>query len=50
MAEQAGEVHVMFNNNRGADAPSSAQRFRQLVGQLPAGEAPAAGPRQERIF
>ena len=24
MAEQAGEVHAMFNNNRGADAPSAA--------------------------
>jgi uncharacterized protein YecE (DUF72 family) len=33
MAEQAGEVHAMFNNNRGADAPSAAQRFRDLVGQ-----------------
>ena len=33
MAEQAGEVHAMFNNNRGADAPSAAQRFRMLMGQ-----------------
>ena len=50
MAEQAHEVHVMFNNNRGADAPSSAQRFRQLLGQQPAGEAPVRGPRQGQIF
>src|SRR5919199_5060265 len=35
MAEQAGEVHVLFNNNRGADAPTSARRMRELVGQDP---------------
>ncbi|MEA2351857.1 MAG: hypothetical protein QOJ14_271 [Thermoleophilaceae bacterium] len=35
MAEEAGEVHVLFNNNRGADAPTSARRFRELVGQDP---------------
>ena len=35
MAEQAGEVHAMFNNNRGMDAPTSARRFRELVGQDP---------------
>jgi uncharacterized protein YecE (DUF72 family) len=50
MAEEAGEVHVMFNNNRGMDAPSSAQRFRELVGQVAPGETPSGGPRQERIF
>jgi uncharacterized protein YecE (DUF72 family) len=50
MAEDAGEVHVMFNNNRGQDAPSAAQRFRELVGQVPAGEPESGGPRQERIF
>lgn len=38
MAEQAGEVHVAFNNNRGDDAPTAAQRFRALLGQPPAGE------------
>jgi len=41
MGEEAASVHVMFNNNRGADAPSAAQRFRQLIGQdagAPAGE------------
>jgi uncharacterized protein YecE (DUF72 family) len=37
LAEQAGEVHVAFNNNRGDDAPTAAQRFRALLGQ----EAPA---------
>ena len=38
MAEQAGEVHVAFNNNRGDDAPTAAQRFRALLGQMPPGE------------
>jgi uncharacterized protein YecE (DUF72 family) len=36
LAEQAGEVHVMFNNNRGDDAPTAAARFRSLLGQAPA--------------
>jgi uncharacterized protein YecE (DUF72 family) len=36
LAEQAGEVHVMFNNNRGDDAPTAATRFRALLGQEPA--------------
>jgi uncharacterized protein YecE (DUF72 family) len=38
LAEQAREVHVAFNNNRGDDAPTAAQRFRALLGQAPAGE------------
>jgi uncharacterized protein YecE (DUF72 family) len=38
MAEQAGEVHAAFNNNRGDDAPTAAQRFRALLGHVPAGE------------
>jgi uncharacterized protein YecE (DUF72 family) len=42
MAEQAAAVHVQFNNNRGRDAPSSARRFRELVGQDP-GPAPDEG-------
>ena len=33
LAERAGEVHVAFNNNRGDDAPTAAQRFRALLGQ-----------------
>src|SRR5690348_17603446 len=40
MAEDAVSVHVAFNNNRGRDAPTSARRFRQLLGQDP-------GPRSE---
>jgi uncharacterized protein YecE (DUF72 family) len=35
MAEEAEFVHVMFNNNRGADAPTSARKFRMLMGQDP---------------
>jgi uncharacterized protein YecE (DUF72 family) len=38
LSEQAGEVHVAFNNNRDDDAPTAAQRFRALLGQAPAGE------------
>ena len=42
MAEDADSVHVMFNNNRGADAPTSARRFRTLMGQ-DAGPPPEEG-------
>jgi uncharacterized protein YecE (DUF72 family) len=35
LAEQADEVHVMFNNNRDDDAPTAAQRFQALLGQDP---------------
>jgi uncharacterized protein YecE (DUF72 family) len=42
MAEEAREVHALFNNNRGADAPSAASRFRELIGQDP-GPPPDAG-------
>ena len=38
LAEGAGEVHVAFNNNRGDDAPTTAQRFRALLGQAPTAE------------
>ncbi|MFL5893501.1 MAG: DUF72 domain-containing protein, partial [Thermoleophilaceae bacterium] len=43
LAEDAGEVHVAFNNNRSSDAPDSARRFRELVGQDP-GPSPDAAP------
>jgi len=33
LAEEAADVRVMFNNNRGADAPHAAQRMRELLGQ-----------------
>jgi uncharacterized protein YecE (DUF72 family) len=35
LAEDAGAVHVAFNNNRSDDAPTAAQRFRDLLGQDP---------------
>ena len=38
LAESAGDVHVMFNNNRDDDAPTAARRFRALLGQEPGGE------------
>jgi uncharacterized protein YecE (DUF72 family) len=38
LAEHAAEVHVAFNNNRGDDAPTAAQRFRALLGQAPPAE------------
>src|SRR3954451_23376747 len=46
MAEDAVSVHVSFNNNRGRDAPTSARRFRQLLGQDP---GPPAEEAQLRI-
>jgi uncharacterized protein YecE (DUF72 family) len=38
LAESAGEVHVLFNNNRDDDAPTAAARFRSLLGQEPNAE------------
>lgn len=35
LADQAQEVRTMFNNNRSADAPTAARRFRELIGQDP---------------
>jgi uncharacterized protein YecE (DUF72 family) len=43
LAEQADDVRVAFNNNRGDDAPSAAQRFQALLGQEPPGP-PADDP------
>jgi uncharacterized protein YecE (DUF72 family) len=31
LADEAAEVRVMFNNNRGADAPHAAERMRELL-------------------
>jgi uncharacterized protein YecE (DUF72 family) len=39
LAEQAADVRTMFNNNRSADAPTAARRFKELIGQDP-GPAP----------
>lgn len=32
LAAQVPTVHMMFNNNRGSDAPVAAQRMRELLG------------------
>ena len=37
LAEQAGEVRLMFNNNRGDDAPVAAERMRELLGAAASG-------------
>jgi uncharacterized protein YecE (DUF72 family) len=47
LAEDAGEVHVAFNNNRSSDAPDAARRFRELIGQDPGPAANAPGPGQQ---
>jgi uncharacterized protein YecE (DUF72 family) len=33
LAEEVATVHMMFNNNRGSDAPVAAARMRELLGQ-----------------
>ena len=33
LAEEAGSVRMMFNNNRGSDAPKAAERMRELLAQ-----------------
>jgi uncharacterized protein YecE (DUF72 family) len=43
LGDDADEVHLMFNNNRGDDAPVAARRMRELLGQDP---GPAAGAEQ----
>jgi len=48
LAEQADVVHVAFNNNRSANAPTSAGEFRRKLGQDP-GPAAAAGGEQLRL-
>ena len=47
LAEQADVVHVMFNNNRSANAPTSAGEFRQKLGQDPG--PPAGGDEQLQL-
>ncbi len=48
LAQDADEVHLMFNNNRGDDAPMAAQRMRELLGQSP-GPPIDAGSAQLRM-
>ncbi|HEY8867237.1 MAG TPA: DUF72 domain-containing protein [Solirubrobacteraceae bacterium] len=49
LAELAQDTRVMFNNNRGADAPTSARRMRELLGQ-DAGPPPDADGGQMGLF
>jgi uncharacterized protein YecE (DUF72 family) len=46
LADTAAIVNVAFNNNRGADAPTSARRMRELLGQDP---GPPPEPAQQRL-
>ena len=48
LAGEAAVVNVMFNNNRGADAPVAARRMRELLGQDP-GPPPDAEAAQLRM-
>ena len=47
LAETTQDVRTMFNNNRSADAPTAARRFRELVGQDP---GPPPVPAQGRLL
>jgi len=47
LASTAGIVRVAFNNNRGNDAPTSARRMRELLGQDP---GPAPAPAQGELL
>ncbi len=48
LAEDALDVRVMFNNNRGAGAPTAAQRFREIIGQ--SSGPPVAEDPQQRLL
>ncbi len=50
MAEDAGEVHVFFNNNRDDDAPTAARRLRELEGQDPGPPPEAPVEAQGRLL
>jgi uncharacterized protein YecE (DUF72 family) len=47
LAEQAAQVHVAFNNNRSSDAPDSARRFREIIGQNPGPSPSEVAPGQQ---
>jgi uncharacterized protein YecE (DUF72 family) len=49
LAQEAAEVRMMFNNNRGDDAPRAARRLRELLGQDP-GPAPQRAPAQASLL
>jgi uncharacterized protein YecE (DUF72 family) len=47
LAELAQDVRTMLNNNRAADAPTSARRLKELLGQDP---GPPPEPAQGRLL
>lgn len=49
LAEEVPAVRMMFNNNRGSDAPVAARRLRELAGQDP-GPPPDRAPAQEALL
>lgn len=49
LAAQGADTRVMFNNNRSSDAPSSARRMREIVGQDP-GPEPVRAPAQGTLL
>jgi len=48
LAQETAEVRMMFNTNRGDDAPTAARRMRELLGQDP-GPEPRGAATQERL-
>lgn len=50
LAAQARDVRTMFNNNRGRDAPDSARRMRELLGQDPGPPPRPPGPAQQALL
>jgi uncharacterized protein YecE (DUF72 family) len=46
LGQLAQDVRVMFNNNRGRDAPDSARRMREILGQDP---GPSPDPAQQTL-
>jgi uncharacterized protein YecE (DUF72 family) len=49
LAEQADFVHVQFNNNRSANAPTSAGEFRRKLGQQAQSTAKSAPPQTAQL-
>jgi uncharacterized protein YecE (DUF72 family) len=49
LADQGADVRTMFNNNRSSDAPSSARRMREILGQDP-GPEPVRAPAQGSLL
>jgi uncharacterized protein YecE (DUF72 family) len=50
LSELAQDTRTLFNNNRGRDAPDSARRMRELLGQDPGADAPPVTPAQGTLL